>query len=256
VTALLAQIGGHATPPDLPLAVKPGERALDVMRRVGLFEPLGWRPLGWAFHRRQCPDRRHPQVASRRPVKGPLRPRPEEPTVIDTGDATITDRRIVFQGSKQVREWRLAELLGFTYDDHRCATAIQVSNRQKVSGLAYQGIDLEHVHLAMAVAAAIAEGHEAVAVAPAHDAPGSPVRPTVPPSGVAFGQASPSSPPRPASRLRPGPAPRRCSPTGVGTRPRPPTPVPLLGRRHVDTPCRGQRRHRARPAVRGCVARR
>jgi len=166
LSALLAEIAGHATPPDLPLGVKPGERALYVMRRVGLFEP---RSAGGHWVGRSTGvsvpigDTRMRLRVGR--SKGHYVHAPEEPTIIDTGDATITDRRIVFQGAKQVREWPLAKLLGFTHDEHRCATAIQVSNRQKVSGLVYTGIDPEHVHLAMAVAAAIADGHEADAVA-------------------------------------------------------------------------------------------
>lgn len=60
---------------------------------------------------------------------------PEAPTVIDTGTATITDQRLVFQGAKQSREWAFAKLLGYQHFDSPPWTAIQVSNRQKTSGV-------------------------------------------------------------------------------------------------------------------------
>jgi hypothetical protein len=65
----------------------------------------------------------------------------EVPTPIDTGTVTITNRRVVFEGSKQAREWDYSKLLG--HEDHTEApwTALPVSNRQKVSGFLY---DAEH----------------------------------------------------------------------------------------------------------------
>jgi hypothetical protein len=59
----------------------------------------------------------------------------EAPTVIDTGTATVTDQRVVFQGAKQSREWAFPKLLGYQHFDSPPWTAIQVSNRQKTSGV-------------------------------------------------------------------------------------------------------------------------
>ncbi len=59
----------------------------------------------------------------------------EQPTVIDTGTASITDQRVVFQGAKQTREWAFSKLLGYQHFDSPPWTAIQVSNRQKTSGI-------------------------------------------------------------------------------------------------------------------------
>ena len=67
----------------------------------------------------------------------------ETPTVIDTGNASITTQRVVFQGDKYTREWDYSKLIGIIhYSDHP-ATAIQVSNRQKTSGhrLCRSGLD-------------------------------------------------------------------------------------------------------------------
>lgn len=69
--------------------------------------------------------------------KGTFQQGAEVPTPVDSGTATITNQRVVFQGTKMAREWTYAKLLGFQHDDSAHWTAIQVSNRQKVSGLLY-----------------------------------------------------------------------------------------------------------------------
>jgi len=56
-------------------------------------------------------------------------------TPVDVGIATITDRRVIFQGQKRAVEWPFARLLGY---DHRTTwTSLQSSNRQKVSAIGY-----------------------------------------------------------------------------------------------------------------------
>jgi hypothetical protein len=82
----------------------------------------------------------------------------EVPTPIDTGVATLTNQRAVFQGSKQAREWSWSKLLGFQHDDKTPTTFFQVSNRQKVSGLLYDHQHAEAFRLRLAVALAWAEG--------------------------------------------------------------------------------------------------
>ena len=81
------------------------------------------------------------------------------PTVIDTGVASITTERVVFQGGKYTRDWEFAKLIGVIhYSDHP-ASAIQVSNREKTSGLVYPGASSpEPVRLAVTVAIAIFHG--------------------------------------------------------------------------------------------------
>jgi len=61
----------------------------------------------------------------------------EVPTPIDTGTVLISDQRVVFAGSKQTREWLYPKLIGFHHDAQAPWTALQVSNRQKVSGILY-----------------------------------------------------------------------------------------------------------------------
>lgn len=61
----------------------------------------------------------------------------EQPVAIDTGSFTVTNRRAVFQGSKDTREWDFRKLIGITHDPVLPWTSLQVSNRQKVSGVLY-----------------------------------------------------------------------------------------------------------------------
>jgi hypothetical protein len=57
--------------------------------------------------------------------------------LIDTGTMVITDQRVVFLGSKYTREWAYSKMLGVQHDDALGATYMQVSNRQKASGIAH-----------------------------------------------------------------------------------------------------------------------
>jgi hypothetical protein len=64
----------------------------------------------------------------------------EQPQVVDQGVISITNRRVVFQGTKASREWLYSKLLGSQHVDlpgEGAWTALQVSNRQKVSGFLY-----------------------------------------------------------------------------------------------------------------------
>jgi len=87
----------------------------------------------------------------------------EAPTVIDSGVVSVTTQRVVFQGPKYTREWDFSKLLGVMHYSDRPASALQVSNRQKTSGLVYQGEIPEVVRLSLAVAVAIYDGEAAEA---------------------------------------------------------------------------------------------
>jgi hypothetical protein len=73
---------------------------------------------------------------------------------VDTGVATITNQRIVFQGPLQTREWDYAKLLGYEHFDSPPWTAIQVSNRQKTSGIQYDHTSAHEVQFRLALALA------------------------------------------------------------------------------------------------------
>jgi hypothetical protein len=82
----------------------------------------------------------------------------EHPTPIDTGTLTITDRRAVFVGAQQTREWAWSKLVGFHDDNVSAWTGIAVSNRQKISGVAYPVAEAASVRLGLELAAALGNG--------------------------------------------------------------------------------------------------
>ncbi len=59
------------------------------------------------------------------------------PTAIDTGTIFITNKRVIFQGSKQTRECAFSKLIGFQHDDAAGTTTFSVSNRQKPTTVHY-----------------------------------------------------------------------------------------------------------------------
>jgi len=63
------------------------------------------------------------------------------PTAIDTGTVFITNKRVIFQGTRQTRECAFAKLIGFEGDDAAGSTTFSVSNRQKPTTVHY-GPDL------------------------------------------------------------------------------------------------------------------
>jgi hypothetical protein len=87
-------------------------------------------------------------------TRGHYVPGPESPTIIDQGDALITNQRVLFRGPKQSREWAFSKLIGYSPSADRQWMAIQVSNRQKVSGIAYgEGVaDMVEHRLQLALA--------------------------------------------------------------------------------------------------------
>lgn len=138
---------------ECPLQLKRGERLFLTLSGVSLIEPRRgggrWEgghqgfsiPLGKGFRYR---------IGG---TKGRYVPNPEQLTIIDEGgDAAITERRVVYLGTKRTREWRYSKLLGYDDDVDGCLT-IQVSNRQKVSGMAIGSqVDEAEFRLALALA--------------------------------------------------------------------------------------------------------
>jgi hypothetical protein len=91
-------------------------------------------------------------------TRGHYEPGAEAPTVIDTGTATITDQRVVFQGAKQTREWSFAKLLGYQHFDAPPWTAIEVANRQETSGILCDDKKAELFQFRLALALAHSQG--------------------------------------------------------------------------------------------------
>jgi hypothetical protein len=150
--------GGVGQVTDWPLVLKPGERMVYGLQGAGLFEP-----------RRQPGHYSGRSAGVSVPVVDGIRLRlgksagtfvqgNEKPALIDTGDATFTTQRVVFQGSKYTREWLYAKLIGIMHSANQPWTEIQVSNRQKTSGIVYTNPTSDEVRLRLTVAVAIFNG--------------------------------------------------------------------------------------------------
>jgi hypothetical protein len=82
----------------------------------------------------------------------------ERPTPIDSGQFVITDQRAVFLGQKQTREWAWSKLIGITHAGDAPWSAIAVSNRAKVSGVAYDQMHERAIRFMLDLAVARANG--------------------------------------------------------------------------------------------------
>ncbi len=155
--------GGTAERAGWPLVLKPGERLVYPITDGGLFEPRHerghWSGRSAGFSVPVTDGIRFRIGKSAGTYVQGL----EKPTVIDTGDVSFTSQRVVFQGGKYTREWLFSKLIGITHDESQPCTAIQVSNRDKTSGVVYSGLSPDLVRLELAVAVAIFNGDGAEA---------------------------------------------------------------------------------------------
>jgi len=138
----------------IPVVLKPDEHLFYVLEGAQLIEPR--RPPGhWVggysgFSFRIAKGVRYHVGGTR----GHYQQGEERPAPIDRGTVTITDKRVVFQGTRQVREWAFSRLIGYQNDPKIPMTNLEVSNRQKVSGFLYDHEHAESVHFRLALAVA------------------------------------------------------------------------------------------------------
>jgi hypothetical protein len=138
----LARDFGGASPADaaqaqVPLVAKKGELVFLHMPGAGLIEPRRL-PGQWVGGYSGFSFRVMKGVSYRvGGTRGTYAQGAETQQMIDQGDAIVTNQRVVFLGSKQTREWAYSKLMGIQHDDKLGATYLQVSNRQKVSGIGY-----------------------------------------------------------------------------------------------------------------------
>ena len=142
----------------IPVVLRRGEHVFYVLEGAHLVEPKR-QPGHWVggysgFSFRIAKGVRYHVGGTR----GHYQQGEEAPTAIDMGTVTITDQRVVFQGTKQAREWTFSRLLGFQNDPKIPMTSLEVSNRQKVSGFLYDGEHAESVHFRLALAVAHYQG--------------------------------------------------------------------------------------------------
>jgi hypothetical protein len=166
VDAHLAQLIGEARTfrgdggTDCPVTLHAGERAYYIARDAQLIEPRSagghWegRYQGVSFHVPGTRSMRYRIGGS----KGRYVRAPDQPTAIDTGTAVVTDGRVVFIGPRQTREWDWTKVIAVEHEPDKAWTAINVENRQKVSGIAYTVAEAPEIRFRMDLAQAVAAG--------------------------------------------------------------------------------------------------
>jgi len=156
--AQLAQGSTNAEDASIPVALQPGEHALLVLQGVELLEPLRlpghWTggANGYSFHVARRAEF-EAGAAGGHYVEGE-----SVSTPMDTGLVTVTDRRVVFNGSREAREWDFAQALGYHHYNDPPWTAIPVTGRQRVSGVRYPAEAAEGFRFALALGMARARG--------------------------------------------------------------------------------------------------
>jgi hypothetical protein len=92
-------------------------------------------PVGVGIHLRR--GERFFLAVDRAELVEPGRSTVDAAPALDRGVAVITDRRVVFHGANRTREWAFSRLVEHRHYDRRPTTMIEVSNRKRVSGIAY-----------------------------------------------------------------------------------------------------------------------
>lgn len=96
-------------------------------------------------------------------MKGRVVQGEESPTLIDTGRFIVSDKRAVFVGAKQSREFEWQKLLAYTtqtLDKKSAILFLPVSNRQKTSGIAADTSSIEQIHQRVSFGVAVATGRK------------------------------------------------------------------------------------------------
>jgi hypothetical protein len=140
---------------DSPLVPKKGEMLYMVGEGAGLAEPRRL-PGQWVGGHRGVSVRVAKGVYLRGGgSRGTYAQGAEQQQMIDQGTFVITNQRVVFLGAKYTREWAYSKLLGLQHDDDLGATYMQVSNRQKVSGIVYGSQAADDVRFRLGLALSV-----------------------------------------------------------------------------------------------------
>jgi hypothetical protein len=149
--------GGTASP-DSPVVLKRGESVYAELASAGLVEVqrgAGHYTGGYSgFSFRLMKGVRYNVGGSR----GTYVQGDEQLRITDEGRVTVTSKRVVFTGERNAREWAYAKLVSVQHDGERPVTMIGVSNRQKLSGLAYPVEATSELRFKLSLAVAQAQG--------------------------------------------------------------------------------------------------
>ncbi len=147
---------GGGGPAEVPLVLKKGERSVFMFTGGGLFEPRRgpghYRGASQGFSIPVGNSGVRYRIGQSR---GTFVQGDEAPTIIDTGPIVMTTARVVFLGAKRTVEWAFAKLIAVQHYHDRPWTAIQVSNRQKVTGITYDAANEHNLRLRLEAALAL-----------------------------------------------------------------------------------------------------
>jgi hypothetical protein len=99
-----------------------------------------------------------PRPSGGRVVGGLFVPGFDQATSVDVGALVVTDRRAVLRSGAQDREWLFRNLSGVHHDPDAPWTALEVSDRQEVSGFLYGHADVPLVRFRLMLAIAVHTG--------------------------------------------------------------------------------------------------
>jgi len=145
--------------------LKAGERPFLLIHDAALIEPRAtpgyWKGASQGVSFRVAKGVRY-RVGQ---TRGTLVAGPTTPTPIDTGDALLTGRRLVFRGPKATREWLFDKMVGYAQSEDNTWTSVQVSIRQKTSGVAYGADNAQEFQFRLELALAVWRGDRGPLVA-------------------------------------------------------------------------------------------
>ena len=146
------------------VVAKNGEHIIAVVSDVGLIESRRG-PTEFKGGSSGVSFRLTDRVSVRKSgMRGTATPGEETPTVIDQGKFIVSDKRAIFVGSKQSREFDWDNILSYDLQKVGKKNAIiylPVSNRQKVSGISSDLASTELVLQRIAFGVAVATGRKA-----------------------------------------------------------------------------------------------
>lgn len=123
---------------DVPIVTKRGEEVVLIVSGVALVEVRRGKAT-YSGGSRGVSVRVAKGVSFRMGAhRGTMQPAPERPTIIDSGEFVVTNKRAVFVGDKHTRQFEWAKLLACNdyADSGNVLFMLPVENRQRVSGVA------------------------------------------------------------------------------------------------------------------------
>lgn len=136
-------------------ALKRGETAIEVLTGCHLVEAKRGAATPVGAHQGFSFQASRGITARVSGVRGAAVPGEESLRIADVGDVVITNKRVVFRGEHTSREWAFPKFVSMLHGETLPLTLMPVSNRQTVSGIAYEAADAPRVRFALELGRAL-----------------------------------------------------------------------------------------------------